>query len=164
MQIDAFTNKAFQGNSAAVVLLPQSALPVSDSLRQAIAMENNLSETAFVECSDRSDRFASCSRFRLRWFTPAIEVPLCGHATLAAAAALFFGECNGARQLAFDTLSGELVVTRQPSGDSAADPQADLLSMDLPLIQATGEAVPLGMGRGSALVKVGRLPPHPELA
>lgn len=120
-----------------MVLLPRAALPLSDSLRQQIAAEKNLSETAFVECSDggSSDDFSVCTRFKLRWFTPAIEVPLCGHATLASAAAIFFEEANPARRLAFDTLSGELVVTRQ----------ADLLSMELPLIEATAAAVPPGM-------------------
>lgn len=73
-------------------------------------------------------------------------MPLCGHATLASAAALFFGEDNPARQLVFDTLSGELVVTRQAAGEGAGSSGSaggELLSMDLPLIQA-GD-VPPGM-------------------
>ena len=85
-----------------------------------------------------------------------LQVPLCGHATLASAAALFFGERNPARQLAFETLSGELVVTRQAAGaagkgdaqaaaGSSSSAGSELLSMDLPLIEATAEAVPPGM-------------------
>lgn len=83
-------------------LLPRAALPLGDAARQAIAAEMNLSETAFLECSGdenshgggatAADDFARCARFRLRWFTPTTEVPLCGHATLAAAAALLQGK------------------------------------------------------------------------
>jgi PhzF family phenazine biosynthesis protein len=163
LQIDAFTAQAFGGNPAAVVLLPRTALPLADATRQAVAAEKNLSETAFLECADGdSDQFAACTRFRLRWFTPAIEVPLCGHATLASAAAIFFGEGNPASQLAFDTLSGELRVTRQQAGAAAngtsttttSSGSADMLSMDLPLIEASADEVPAGCGPGSALVQV----------
>ena len=163
LQIDAFTAEAFGGNPAAVVLLPRTALPLADATRQAVAAEKNLSETAFLECADGdSDQFAACTRFRLRGFTPAIEVPLCGHATLASAAAIFFGEGNPASQLAFDTLSGELRVTRQQAGAAAngtsttttSSGSADMLSMDLPLIEASADEVPAGCGPGSALVQV----------
>ncbi|MEO5626271.1 MAG: PhzF family phenazine biosynthesis isomerase, partial [Dokdonella sp.] len=71
-QIDAFTTQRFAGNPAAV--LPMQAFP-ADALMQAIAAENNLAETAFL--------VAEGSEYRLRWFTPTVEVPLCGHATLA---------------------------------------------------------------------------------
>jgi PhzF family phenazine biosynthesis protein len=74
-QVDAFTSRRFSGNPAAVVPL---ASFLADSILQAIAAENNLSETAFI-VPDGSD-------YRLRWFTPTTEVPLCGHATLASAA------------------------------------------------------------------------------
>jgi len=74
-QIDAFTSRSFGGNPAAVVILEDSWL--GDDLLQAIAAENNLSETAFVLIASRP--------FPLRWFTPKIEVDLCGHATLASA-------------------------------------------------------------------------------
>lgn len=156
VQVDAFTPVAFGGNPAAVVLLPRSALPLPDAVRQQIAAEKNLSETAFLECVDEHDDFARCSRFRLRWFTPLCEVPLCGHATLASAAAIFFGEGNPAGRLVFDTLSGELVVTRQgAAAGAAAGGEADLLAMDLPLVPATSEDVPADMVPGSALVQVG---------
>ena len=78
-QVDAFTNRVFGGNSAAVVAL-KSWLPTETM--QSIALENNLSETAFfVPIED--------GRFHIRWFTPEVEVDLCGHATLAAAHILF---------------------------------------------------------------------------
>ncbi|MBF6309209.1 PhzF family phenazine biosynthesis protein, partial [Nocardia farcinica] len=77
-QIDAFTERLFCGNPAAVVPL-EKWLP--DSLMQKIAMENNLSETAFFT--------ASGEKFHIRWFTPTTEVNLCGHATLASAHVIF---------------------------------------------------------------------------
>src|SRR5438876_6346095 len=77
-QVDAFTSRLFAGNPAAVVPLPEW-LP--DATMQAIALENNLSETAFFV-------FAG-GRYELRWFTPAVEVDLCGHATLASAHVIF---------------------------------------------------------------------------
>ncbi|KAL4425688.1 hypothetical protein ABPG75_009704 [Micractinium tetrahymenae] len=167
-QIDAFTSQPFAGNPAAVVLLPRSALPLPDAVRQAVAAEKNLSETAFLECAgdDGSDDFSACTRFRLRWFTPAIEVPLCGHATLASAAALLFGEGNPAEQLTFETLSGELRVSRQRAaagssgGGGGGSSGRHVLSMDLPLVPASAADVPPGMEAGSALVQaaVGSLP------
>lgn len=89
----------------------------------------NLSETAFVECCSEAspeDNFSTCTRFNLRWFTPAIEVRLCGHATIAAAAAVFHGACNQADCLYFNTLSGELSVS--------LDIATGMLAMDLPLL------------------------------
>ena len=77
-QVDAFADKVFSGNPAAVMPLPQW---LDDTTLQAIALENNLSETAYLV--DRDDGYG------LRWFTPAVEVDLCGHATLAAAHVLF---------------------------------------------------------------------------
>lgn len=91
VQVDAFTSTVFGGNPAAVCLLPDSAPPLSDAARQRIAAEMNLSETAFLEAAPDAaggGDLRRCSRFRLRWFTPTVEVPLCGHATLAAAAAV----------------------------------------------------------------------------
>lgn len=162
-QIDAFTSEPFGGNPAAVVLLPRSMLPLPDAVRQSVAAEKNLSETAFLECAgqDGDDDFSACSHFKLRWFTPAIEVPLCGHATLASAAALLFGENNPAEQLTFETLSGELRVSRchevtgsnANSGDSTTSTGGSL-SMDLPLVPASAADVPPGMEAGSALVQV----------
>ena len=77
-QVDAFTDKLFSGNPAAVCILDAR---LSDELMQSIANENNLAETAFVVSTGRD--------FEIRWFTPTVEVDLCGHATLAAAFVLF---------------------------------------------------------------------------
>lgn len=77
-QVDAFANKRFEGNPAAVCLL---SYWISDEIMQNIAAENNLAETAFVVPGD--------NHFEIRWFTPALEVDLCGHATLAAAYIIF---------------------------------------------------------------------------
>ena len=77
-QVDAFTDKVFRGNPAAVCILEEW---VDDTLMQSIAAENNLSETAFAVKNDKD--------YEIRWFTPSIEVDLCGHATLATAHVLF---------------------------------------------------------------------------
>lgn len=102
-QIDAFTDRVFSGNPAAVVPLEQWP---GDDLLQKIAMENNLSETAFY--IDRGDHYL------IRWFTPAVEVDLCGHATLAAAYVLFNHENHKDPVIRFlSGRSGMLTVTRQ---------------------------------------------------
>jgi predicted PhzF superfamily epimerase YddE/YHI9 len=103
--IDAFTSRNFAGNPAAVVILEQGWL--ADSLLQAIAAENNLSETAFV--------ITASQPFPLRWFTPKIEVDLCGHATLASAFVLFHHHFPAQSEVKFITRSGELTVTRRSS-------------------------------------------------
>jgi predicted PhzF superfamily epimerase YddE/YHI9 len=147
-QVDAFTNKPFGGNPAAVCLLRSSDLPlISDNIRQLIAGEMNLSETAFLETLDATatDNFTTCSTFRLRWFTPTIEVPLCGHATLAAAAALVLGEGNQSPILSFQTLSGTLTVQY--------DWQSLLFKMSLPAIVPTPN-LPYGTGHDSDLITV----------
>jgi len=110
-QLDAFTRRPFAGNPAAIVLLDEW-LP--DSVLQSIAAENNLAETAFV-----IPKGEACP---LRWFTPALEIDLCGHATLATADVLFRERFPALRRIAFTTLSGELVVERT----------ADGLAMDFP--------------------------------
>src|SRR5439155_21520987 len=94
-QIDAFTSRAFAGNPAGVCLLEK---PLPDELLQRIAAENNLSETAFVS---RADGF-----FHLRWFTPVVEVDLCGHATLASAFVLLTELGHTDRLVRFHTRSG----------------------------------------------------------
>jgi PhzF family phenazine biosynthesis protein len=97
--VDAFTSRSFRGNPAAVVPL---ARWLPDPTMQAIAAENNLSETAFFVPSGR--------HFELRWFTPAIEVELCGHATLASAFVLFTELEPGRSEVEFETRSGRLHV------------------------------------------------------
>ncbi|CAG9467536.1 unnamed protein product [Pedinophyceae sp. YPF-701] len=136
-QVDAFTRNPFKGNPAAVALLPEELLPMSDALRQDIAAEMNLAETAFLECDGPGD-FQNSPRFKLRWFTPTMEVPLCGHATLASAAALITACNNSAPELTFSTLSGDLVIRR---GGAERDGNAVALRMDLPHIPPS-DAVP----------------------
>ena len=84
-QVDAFAAGRYQGNPAAVVLLPPRPTWPVDSVLQAIAVENNLSETAYVLSPDQG----GAQPWRLRWFTPGGEVDLCGHATLATAHVVF---------------------------------------------------------------------------
>src|SRR6476469_8167430 len=103
-QVDAFTDRAFGGNPAAVVVLKEW-LP--DAVLQKIAAENNLSETAFVIPRDGVSP--------LRWFTPTTEVDLCGHATLATAHVLFRTNFSSATLVSFESKSGILKVER--SGD-----------------------------------------------
>lgn len=110
-QVDAFTSAVFAGNPAAVCPLEQW-LP--DATMQAIALENNLAETAFFVRKD--------GRFQLRWFTPTCEVDLCGHATLGSAYVLFHELREAGDTLRFDTKSGELSVRRE----------GDRLVMDFP--------------------------------
>jgi PhzF family phenazine biosynthesis protein len=109
--VDAFASRVFTGNPAGVCLLADW-LP--DDVLQSIAAEHNLAETAFV--------IQRAGRYDLRWFTPAMEVDLCGHATLAPAHVIFEhlgfqGDC-----IRFDTRSGELTVTKS----------GDLLTLDFP--------------------------------
>jgi len=106
--IDAFARAPFHGNPACVVE-PLEAWPASERM-QALAAENNQAETAFLLKSDEA------ARFSLRWFTPALEVPLCGHATLAAAHALYAELGLGAARVTFDTQSGPLGVERDGLG------------------------------------------------
>lgn len=99
--IDAFANKLFEGNPAAVIPLTSW---LSDDVMQALASENNLSETAyFVE---------SNGKYQIRWFTPVAEVRLCGHATLASAYVLFNELGYNRDTIRFESLSGELYVKR----------------------------------------------------
>jgi PhzF family phenazine biosynthesis protein len=101
-QIDAFTGRRFAGNPAAV--MPMQSFP-ADEVLQAIAAENNLSETAFL--------VASKGEYRLRWFTPMVEVPLCGHATLASAAVVMEMLEPGRQRVVFHSASGPLAVKRE---------------------------------------------------
>jgi predicted PhzF superfamily epimerase YddE/YHI9 len=139
-QVDAFANRPFTGNPAAVCPLEQW-LP--DAVMQAIAAENNVSETAFFVRRPDAD-------YDLRWFTPTIEVDLCGHATLASAWVLLSEMEPSRGRIAFHTKSGPLTVARAGAARSKradpnenegaarskrADPNendADLLAMDLP--------------------------------
>ena len=100
-QIDAFTTRRFTGNPAAVMPMDRF---LSDAMLQAVASENNLAETAFL-VPEGGD-------YRLRWFTPIIEVPLCGHATLASAAVVMERLEPGRSRVVFHSASGPLTVNR----------------------------------------------------
>lgn len=110
-QVDAFTSRLFAGNPAAVCIL--DSWPSAETM-QSIAAENNLSETAFIVRSD--------SGYDLRWFTPTVEVDLCGHATLGAGYVVLHYLDPERDSVSFNTLSGTLTVSRD----------GDLLSMDFP--------------------------------
>lgn len=120
-QVDAFTDKVFGGNPAAVVPL---AAWLEDSLLQAIAEENNLSETAFF--------VPAANGFELRWFTPVKEVDLCGHATLATAHVLFKVLGYSQPVIRFATRSGDLFVKKKGTR----------LEMDFPACPPTLCAIP----------------------
>ena len=117
-QVDAFTNQVFGGNPAAVVPLTEW-LP--DAKMQNIAAENNLAETAFIiPTGGESD-------FYIRWFTPSIEVRLCGHATLATAHMIYEHLGFDKHALRFDSLSGILVVQKHAPNTYTLDFPTDIL-------------------------------------
>ena len=118
--VDAFADRPFSGNPAAVCRL-ESWLP--DEMLQSIALENNLSETAFY--------VGTGERFSLRWFTPTVEVELCGHATLAAASVVF-SEDGSRNRVTFESQGGDLHVSRE----------GDFLWMDFPLLEAEKSRTP----------------------
>ncbi|HTA64119.1 MAG TPA: PhzF family phenazine biosynthesis protein [Xanthomonadaceae bacterium] len=104
-QVDAFAHRRFTGNPAAVI--PLEEFP-DDATLLAIAAENNLAETAFL--------VAQGDDYRIRWFTPVLEVPLCGHATLASAAVVMQRLQPGRDEVLFHSASGPLGVRRSGSG------------------------------------------------
>lgn len=109
--VDAFTNEPFAGNPAAVCVM--DSWPSEESMMK-LAMENNLSETAFIVKEDAG--------YHLRWFTPGTEVELCGHATLASSFVILNFYEPGSNSVQFKTLSGQLTVQRK----------GDLYEMDFP--------------------------------
>lgn len=109
--VDAFADQLFQGNPAGVCLVER---PLEEAVMQSIAAENNLAETAFVQPEGDA--------FRLRWFTPELEVDLCGHATLASAFVIFNHVAKNLETVHFHTRSGLLSVVRK----------GDLYEMDFP--------------------------------
>ena len=126
-QIDAFADAVFRGNPAAVCPLDDW---LADDLMQAIAAENNLSETAFFV--PRADGYD------LRWFTPTVEVDLCGHATLASAFLVLNRIEPAAQTVRFHTRSGELTVERREK----------LLFLDFPAYPGEEAACPAGLADG----------------
>lgn len=108
--IDAFTNVAFKGNPAGVVI-PSCTL--TESQMQNLAMEFGFSETSFISKEG--------GQYVIRWFTPTVEAALCGHATLAAAHALWTQDLESSREIIFLSQSGELKASRSESGDITLD-------------------------------------------
>jgi PhzF family phenazine biosynthesis protein len=132
-QIDAFADRRFTGNPAAV--MPMNRF-LSDTTMLAIAAENNLSETAFL-VPEGDD-------YRLRWFTPEIEVPLCGHATLASAAVVMERLEIGRNRVVFHSASGPLPVSRSRSS----------YVMDFPSRLSQQVATPYGFAEALGIVPV----------
>lgn len=122
-QVDAFTDRPFAGNPAAIVPL-DSWLP--DELMLSIAVENNLAETAFF--------VRSGDKFHIRWFTPAAEVPLCGHATLASSYVIF-------NELGFE--AEEIVFTTEKVGELRVTREGDKLVLDFPAYEMS-DVEPVG--------------------
>jgi PhzF family phenazine biosynthesis protein len=138
-QVDAFTDRPFAGNPAAVCSLAE---PAPDIWMQSVAREMNLSETAFVLKQAEGD-------YGLRWFTPAVEVKLCGHATLASAHILWeTGALRSDEQACFHTLSGPLIAARQ----------GDWIEMNFPARSQEAAEPPAGLAAalGAAPKYVGR--------
>jgi PhzF family phenazine biosynthesis protein len=123
-QVDAFTDKLFAGNPAAVCPLKSW---LDESLMQNIAAENNLAETAFF--------IPNGDIFDIRWFTPAAEINLCGHATLASAHVLFYHRDYRGEQIRFMSLSGELLVTKN----------GDLITLNFPSAKPAPIEMPTGL-------------------
>ncbi len=124
-QVDAFADQPFQGNSAAVCICPE---PATDDWMQLVAREMNLAETAFL--------FPGDDGFRLRWFTPTVEVDLCGHATLAAAHVLWDeGHLPPDREARFHTKSGLLTAARS----------GEWIELDFPALSQSKVRVPDGL-------------------
>jgi PhzF family phenazine biosynthesis protein len=127
IQVDAFTSTPFAGNPAAVCVLPT---PQDDTWMQNVAREMNLSETAFLVKQDDG--------FNLRWFTPTVEVPLCGHATLASAHVLWSeGHLSPDETARFHTKSGLLIAKRQ----------GDWIELDFPVSRSQEDVVPPELSR-----------------
>ena len=129
-QVDAFTERPFAGNPAAVCVLSE---PADEQWMQNVAAEMNLSETAFAR------RLAPGSKFSLRWFTPRSEVDLCGHATLATAHILWQeGHLPGGEPALFETRSGLLTARPGPDGielDFPAEPVTEVVSNPVELAE-----------------------------
>jgi PhzF family phenazine biosynthesis protein len=137
-QVDAFTDAAFTGNPAAVCLLEQ---PADARWMQQLAAEMNLAETAFVQPRQAG--------YLLRWFTPVVEVALCGHATLASAHVLYeTGVAPACQPITFESASGPLAA-RQDGGEIVLDFPATPASQEAPppgLLDALGITTPVWTG------------------
>lgn len=146
--VDAFATEAFKGGPACVVA-PAFAVWPDDGWMQALAMENNQAETAFLRATKAPDRFD------LRWFSPTKEEPICGHATLATAHVLLNELGVDATELRFMTQSGDLIVRRGAGGlemDFPALPPHEIAAM--PELEAILGVRPVALYGGPALVAI----------
>lgn len=143
-QIDAFADKIFTGNPAAVIPL-EAWLP--DETLQAIAEENNLSETVYFIPKEKD--------FQIRWFTPTKEVKLCGHATLASAFVLFEIFAHPDKQITFQSLSGNLLVTKENGLITLDFPRQNAILCETPkgLIESLGKK-PIECLKGEDIIAV----------
>src|SRR5580704_591694 len=132
-QVDAFASRRFAGNPAAV--MPMESFP-ADAMLQEIAAENNLAETAFL-VPENGD-------YRLRWFTPVTEVPLCGHATLASAAVVMERLETSRNTVVFHSASGPLTVRRKDTG----------YVMDFPLRPSKPTLTPPGLAEALGVIPI----------
>ena len=139
--IDAFTDKVFSGNPAAICILDEW---LSDDTMLLIARENNLSETAFTVKGEGN-------HYKLRWFTPGGEIDLCGHATLACAFVIMNYYEKNLKTVIFDTLSGKLTVNRK-NGDLY---ELDFPAYDLKKVEITDKMIEL-IGKKPAEAYLGR--------
>ena len=133
--VDAFTDKVFSGNPAAICILDEW---LSDEIMLSIAKENNLSETAFAIKQVTKDS-VNAIHYKLRWFTPGGEIELCGHATLACAFVIMNYYEKNLKTVIFDTLSGKLTVNRK-NGDLY---ELDFPAYDLKKVEITDEMIEL---------------------
>ena len=133
--VDAFTDKVFSGNPAAICILDEW---LSDEIMLSIAKENNLSETAFAIKQVTKDS-VNAIHYKLRWFTPGGEIDLCGHATLACAFVIMNYYEKNLKTVIFDTLSGKLTVNRK-NGDLY---ELDFPAYDLKKVEITDEMIEL---------------------
>lgn len=147
-QVDAFSGRIFGGNPAAIVPLDEW---LDDGLLQAVAAENNLSETAYFVPEPPGAE----ADFALRWFTPAVEVDLCGHATFAAAWILFNELGYAAESVSFQTRSGVLVASQKGDQVVIDLPARDSVEIDCPAALAEGlGAKPASIRSGANLIVV----------
>ena len=133
--VDAFTDKVFSGNPAAICILDEW---LSDEIMLSIAKENNLSETAFAIKQATKDS-VNAIHYKLRWFTPGGEIDLCGHATLACAFVIMNYYEKNLKTVIFDTLSDKLIVNRK-NGDLY---ELDFPAYDLKKVEITDEMIEL---------------------
>ena len=133
--VDAFTDKVFSGNPAAICILDEW---LSDEIMLSIAKENNLSETAFAIKQETKDS-VNAIHYKLRWFTPGGEIELCGHATLACAFVIMNYYEKNLKTVIFDTLSDKLIVNRK-NGDLY---ELDFPAYDLKQVEITNEMIEL---------------------